>query len=83
MDYLPSQNEQTFKPESPVEVKYIKVEEMQDSELSEYDVAGSSQKIELAKDEIKVDDEDNTSQYNEDIYQQESDVQKTHYGGKF
>ena len=62
MNHLPSQNEETLEPESPVEIKDIKVEELHDSE---YDVAESSQMIEITKDEIKVDDEDNISQYNE------------------
>ena len=52
--------------ESLEEVKDIKVEDLQESELSE-NIAGSSDLIEIVKHEINVDDQDNTSHHNEDI----------------
>ena len=48
------------------EVMDIKVEDLQDSEFSEY-IPGSSDLIEIVKHEINVDDQDNTSHHNEDI----------------
>ena len=57
--------------ESLEEVKDIKVEDLQDSELSE-NIAGSSDLIEIVKHEINVDDQDNTSNVEE--HQEEENV---------
>ena len=56
------------------EVMDIKVEDLQDSEFSEY-IPGSSDLIEIVKHEINVDDQDNTSHDNEDIMDDNSAVQ--------
>ena len=60
--------------ESSEEVKDIKVEDFQESELNE-NIAGSSDLIEIVKHEINVDDQDNTSHDNEDIMDDNSAVQ--------
>ena len=57
--------------ESSEEVKDIKVEDLQDIELSE-NIAGSSDLIEIVKHEINVDDQDNTSNVEE--HQEEENV---------
>ena len=53
------------------EVMDIKVEDLQDSEFSEY-IPGSSDLIEIVKHEINVDDQDNTSNVEE--HQEEENV---------